>query len=172
MSEDQKAQDQADEYNGFARSKKVKAENGEEFTVRNPMFFKAPQTVAYNQLHHRINKCDKWPDAQAPEQRMRSVQPDGTEVETFIGARVIPGEYIEPYQEDGVLVEPPYEIQVARIALGDEQYEKFEEAGGSPREVVEVLAELRRGVQKRADADDKSVGSVSVLAAVPSPDSQ
>lgn len=102
---------------------------------------------------------------------MKSVQPDGTEVETFIGARIVKGDYIEPYQEDGVLVDPPYEVQVAQIVLGD-KYDEFEDAEGSPREVVELLAELRRGVTKRVDADPKSDGGSGVLAVVPTPDSQ
>lgn len=172
MSEDQHAQDQADEYNGFARSGTIKAGNGEEFTVRNPVFFNASQTVAYNKLHHRMNKCDRWPDTEQPEQRMKSVQPDGTEVETYTGARTIRGDFIEPYQEDGELVDPPYEVQAARIAMGDAEYDRFEAADGSPYQVVLLLRDLRAGVQKRADADDKSVGSDRVLAAVPTPDSQ
>lgn len=167
----QQAQEQADEHVSFLRSKDITTETGAVFKVRNPMFFKASQLSEYNKLHHRMNHCDRWPDEQAPEQRMKSVQPDGTEVETFIGARIVKGDYIEPYQEDGVLVDPPYEVQVAQIVLGD-KYDEFEDAGGSPREVVELLAELRRGVTKRVDADPKSDGGSGVLAVVPTPDSQ
>jgi hypothetical protein len=165
------AQEQANEYNGFARTGEITGENGEKFTVKNPMFFNAKQHVAYEKLHHRMNKCDRWPDSEKPEQRMSTHQPDGTKVETFVGAYTQRGDYIEPYQEDGVLVDPPYAIQVAQIVLGDE-YHKFEDAGGSPWELVEKLAELRRGVQKRVDADPKSDARDGVLAAVPAPDSK
>lgn len=172
MSEDQKAQEQADEYQSFARSGKVKAGNGEEFTVRNPLFFSASQSAAYNKLHHRMNHCDRWPDTEQPERSMKTRQPDGTEVETHIGAHTVRGDFIEPYEENGVLVDPPYEVQAARIAMGDEEYEKFEAADGSPYQVTLILRDLRQGVQKRSDDDSKSVGSDSVLAAVPTPDSQ
>lgn len=167
----QDAQDQADEHVSFLRSGEITTETGAVFKVRNPMFFKASQLSEYNKLHHRMNHCDRWPDRQAPEQRMKSVQPDGTEVETFIGARTIEGDFIEPYEEGGVLVDPPYEVQVAQIVLGD-KYAEFEAAEGSPRELVEKLAELRRGVSKRVDADPKSDGGVGVLAVVPAPDSE
>ena len=62
-------------------------------------------------------------------------------------------------------------MQVAQIVLGD-KYDEFEAAGGSPRELVEMLAELRRGVTKRVDADPKSDGGGRVLASIPTPDSQ
>lgn len=170
MSDDH-AEAQANEHQSFARSATITTDDGQKFTVRNPLYLSASQLVAYNKLHHRINKCDRWPTIEQPEQTMKSRQPDGTETEMHTGARTIIGEYIEPYQEDGVMVDPPYEIQAAQIVLGD-QYEKFDAAGGSPREVVELLAELRRGVTKRADADPKSDGSGGVLAAVPAPDGQ
>lgn len=171
MSNDDLAEAQANEHRSFARSATITTEDGQEFTVRNPMYLTAAQLTAYNALHHRINKCDRWPSIEQPEQTMKSRQPDGTETEMHTGARTVIGDYIEPYQENGVMVSPPYEIQAAMIVLGG-QYEKFEAAGGSPREVVELLAELRRGVQKRADVDPKSVGSDSVLASVPTPGSQ
>ncbi|MDV7228747.1 hypothetical protein R4531_22815, partial [Mycolicibacterium fortuitum] len=170
MSDDH-AEAQANEHQSFARSATITTDDGQKFTVRNPLYLSASQLVAYNELHHRINKCDRWPDVDQPEQKMKTVQPDGTEVETYIGARTIRGDYIEPYQENGVMVNPPYEIQAAMIVMGD-KYDAFEAAGGSPREVVELLAELRRGVQKRVDADPKSDGRGGVLAAVPAPDSQ
>ncbi|AEN79876.1 tail assembly chaperone [Mycobacterium phage PhancyPhin] len=149
------AQEQADTYDSFARSGEITALNGDVFTVRNPLFFNVDQLTAYNRLHHRMNQCDRWPDVEKPEQRMKSRQPDGTEVETFVGAHTVRGDYIEPYQENGILVEPPYEVQVCKIVMGDEEYEKFAAAGGSPREVVELVKELRSGVVKRADADSK-----------------
>lgn len=171
MPEDQQAQDQAEQHGSFARSAKVRADDGTEFTVRNPLYFHEDQLTAYHELHHRMNKCDRWPDIEKPEQRMETSQPDGTVVKTFIGAHVQRGDYIEPYQEDGMLVTPPYEVQVSKIALGEEEYGKFKAAGGSPREVVDLLAELRRGIANRVESDSKSDGGGRVLAAVPAPDS-
>lgn len=175
MSDDkalQAAQEQADNYGGFARSGKVTArDTGEVFTFRNPMCFSDDQLLAYQKLHHRMNQCDRWSDTEVPEQRMKSVEPGGQEVETLIGAHVRRGDYIEPYQEDGVMVEPLYEVQVAQIMLGD-RYEKFRAGGGSSRELVEVLAELRREKDKRVSVDPKSDGDGGAVAAVPAADSQ
>ncbi|MCV7255345.1 hypothetical protein H7J86_24585 [Mycobacterium hackensackense] len=177
MAEDQdkNAQDQADANNSFARSATITTEENVTFTVRNPLFFNAKQLTAYHKLHHRMNQCDRWPDTEQPERRVFTQQPDGTKIESYTGAHVVRGDYIEPYQEtgeDGIthLVDPPYEIQVCQIVLGD-KYQEFEDAGGSPGELVQLLKDLRSGLVKRADADDKSVGSASVLAAVPTPDS-
>lgn len=168
----QAAQDQADEYDGFARPGKVTArDTGEVFTVRNPLLFSDDQLLAYQKLHHRMNKCDRWPDTEVPEQRMKSIDPNGTQVDTLIGAHTRRGDYIEPYEEGGVLVEPLYEVQVAQIVLGDD-YERFRAGGGSSRELVHVLSELRANTDKRVSGDPKSVGGGGVVDAVPAPDSQ
>lgn len=173
---DREAQDQADANGSFARSAPITTENGSTFQVRNPLFFNAKQLREYTALHHRVNCCDRWPDRHVPEQRMISHEKDGLKVETFVGAHTVRGDYIEPYQttdSDGkvVVLDPPYEIQLSMIVLGD-NYQAFEDAGGSPRELVDLLRDLQTVVAKRADADDKSVGSAGVLAAVPEADRQ
>ena len=173
---DEQAQDQADANESFARSMPITTEDGPVFQVRNPLFFNAKQLKAYSALHYRINHADRWPDRNVPEQRMVSQEKDGTKVETFVGAHVQRGDFIEPYQETDehgtvTMIDPPYEIQMSMIVLGDE-YEQFEESGGSPRELVELLKQLREGVANRVDADPKSVGSPGVLEAGPETDSQ
>ena len=173
---DKQAQDQADSNESFARSAPITTEDGSVFQVRNPLFFNATQLKAYTALHYRINHCDRWPDRHIPEQRMVSQEKDGTKVETSVGAHVQRGDYIEPYQEtseDGTvtLVDPPYEIQMSMIVLGDD-YQKFEDAGGSPRELVDLLKQLREGIANRADADPKSLGRTPVLADGTETDSQ
>lgn len=165
------AQEQADEYGSFTRSATITTRTGEKFTVGNPNLFDDDQLLAYQKLHHRMNKCDRWPDTEVPEQRVLSENPDGTKVETYSGAYTRRGEFIEPYQEKGKLVEPVYEVQVAQIVLGD-KYAAFKAAKGSSRELVTKLAEMRQGTDKRADDDSKSVGSDSVLEVAPTPNSE
>lgn len=173
----QAAQEQADEYDGFARSGKITArKSGEVFTVPNPQFFDDDMLTAYQALHHRMNQCDRWPDTEVPEQHVETSQPDGTVVKSHIGAYTRRGEYIEPYQEtgaDGVskLVDPPYEVQVAQIVLGD-RYEAFKAGGGSSRELTMELAKLRDRGEEREAADPKSSGSAADSAAVAAGDSQ
>lgn len=173
---DKQAQDQADANESFARSAPITTEGGSVFQVRNPLFLNAKQLREYTALHFRVNHCDRWPDQHLPEQRIVNVEKDGSKVESFVGAHVRRGDYVEPYQEtdaDGkvTLLDPPYEIQLSMIVLGD-QYQQFEDAGGSPRELVEIVKQLRDGIAKRVDADDKSVGSAGVLEDGPAADSQ
>lgn len=173
---DKQAQDQADANESFARSLPITTEDGSVFQVRNPLFFNAKQLKANTALHYRINHADRWPDRHVPEQRMVSQEKDGTKVETFVGAHVQRGDFIEPYQEtdehgDVKMIDPPYEIQMSMIVLGDE-YQRFEDSGGSPRELCELLKDLRDGVANRVDADPKSLGSTGVLEAGSEADSQ
>jgi len=159
------AAEQATEYGGFARSAKIVARrSGEEFEVRSPLLFDDDQLIAYQRLHHLINQCDRWPDTQVPEQRIVSKRENGEEVETYIGAHTRRGEFIEPYQKDGELIDPPYEIQVAQIVLGDD-YERFRAGGGSSRELVQLLAEMRIAAENRVAGDSKSADGDDLLEA-------
>ncbi|GJJ22281.1 hypothetical protein [Mycolicibacterium mageritense] len=172
------AQEQADTYDGFARSATITArKSGEVFTIGNPLFFDDDQLAAYQALHHRMNQCDRWPDTEIPEQSIESTDPNGATVKTHNGAHVRRGDYIEPYQEtdkDGVtrLVDPPYEVQVAKIVLGEEDYARFKAGGGSSRELTMKLQKLRERVEEREAADPKSVGGAADSAAVAASDSK
>lgn len=168
----QAAQDQADEYGGFARAGKITARgSGEVFDVRNPLFFDDDMLTAYQALHHRMNQCDRWPDTEVPEQHVETAQPDGTVVKSHMGAHTRRGDYIEPYQENGILVDPPYEVQVAKIILGD-KYDAFKAGGGSSRELAMVLQKLRERGEEREAADPKSVGSTADSSSVASGSSE
>lgn len=178
MSDLKAAQEQANEYDGFARSGTIVArKSGETFTIPNPMFFDDDQLAAYQALHHLMNQCDRWPDTEIPEQSIESVDPNGAKVKTHNGAHVRRGDYIEPYQQtdkDGVtrLIDPPYEVQVAKIVLGEEDYARFKAGGGSSRELTMVLAKLRERVEEREAADSKSAGGSAGSAVVAAADSE
>lgn len=159
------AQEQADEFGGFARSATVVAhKSGEKFTVPSVVLLDDDQLVAYEKLHFELNRCDRWPDVESPQQRFINKNPDGTVVETEIGAHTQRGDFIQPYQKDGVLVEPPYSIQLATIYWGTEGYAKFKAGGGRSAEIPEKLRELNTQLQERAAADSKSAGSNGDLA--------
>lgn len=159
------AQEQADEFGGFARSAKVVArKTGEEFTVPSVILLDDDQLVAYEELHHKLNQCDRYHDTEQPLQRFVTKNPDGTEVETEIGAHTIRGDFIQPYQKDGELVKPPYSIQLAIIFWGQEGYDRFKAGGGRSAEIPEKLRELNAAMQERLASDSKSAGSDSDLA--------
>ena len=167
------AQEQADTYDGFARSGKIVAPgSGEEFTFRNPVFFGDDQLAAYQALNHLMNQCDRWPDTEIPEQSVESTDLSGATVKTHRGAYVSRGDYIEPYQKDGELIDPPYEVQVAKIVLGEDDYARFKAGGGSSRELTMVIKKLRERVEEREAADSKSAGGAADSAAVAASDSK
>jgi hypothetical protein len=117
-----------------------------------------------SRLHHRLNQCDRYPDVEQPKQRFVHKNPDGTEVETESGAHTVRGDFIQPYQTDGELFEPPYSIQLAVIFWGEDGYTRFKDGGGRSAEIPEKLQELNRETQKRMAADSKSVGRDTDLA--------
>lgn len=160
------AQEQADEFGGFARSATVVAhKTGEEFTVPSVILLDDDQLIAYEKLHHQLNQCDRHPDVDQPKQRFVHKNPDGTEVETEIGAHTQRGDFIQPYQKDNELITPPYSIQLAIIFWGEEGYKRFKEGGGRSAEIPEKLRELNAEMAKRMAADSKSAGRDSDLAA-------
>lgn len=159
------AQEQADEAGGLARSAKVVAhKTGEEFTVPTVLLLDDDQLIAYEQLHHGLNQCDRYPDTEQPRQRFVHKNPDGTEVETEIGAHVQRGDFIQPYQKDGELIVPPYSIQLAIIFWGEKGYQRFKNGGGRSAEIPEVLRELNAAMARRMASDSKSAGSSGDLA--------
>lgn len=154
----QEAREQADEYTSFIRSGKVKAhKTGKEFTIPSLQLLDDDQQVAYNKLMHTLNQCDRWPDTEVPERTVKQTDPDGTVTETTIKRHTMTGDFISPYQKDGELVEPPYNIAMAQILLGD-QYDQFKAGGGKSAEVVEELMRLRVETVKRQASDPKSGG--------------
>jgi hypothetical protein len=160
------AQEQADEFGGFARSATVVAhKSGEKFQVPSVILLDDDQLIAYEKLHFELNQCDRWPDVENPKQRFVNKNPDGSEVETEIGAHTIRGDFIQPYQKDGALVEPPYSIQLAILFWGAEGYQRFKKGGGRSAEIPEKLRELNSQIKERSAADSKSAGSDGDLAA-------
>jgi hypothetical protein len=172
MSEDQlprqtaEAQEQADEVGGLARSAIIKAhKTGEEFVIPSVLLLDDDQLIAYEKLHFEVNQCDRLPDDVRPEQSFVSKDPNGTVVETKTGAHTVRGDFIQPYQKDGVRMHPPYSIQLALIYWGEDGYAKFKAGGGRSAEIPTKLNELNLEITKRMADDSKSAGSDSDLAA-------
>lgn len=153
------AQEQADEADGFGRSATVVAhKSGEEFIVPSVVLLDDDQLIAYEKLHHELNQCDREPDFQSPEQQFVNKKPDGSVIETKTGGYTQRGGFIQPYQKDDVLIEPPYSIQLAIIFFGEDGYKRFKAGGGRAAEIPEKLRQLNTEMQERMAADSKSAG--------------
>jgi hypothetical protein len=167
------AQAQADAYGGFARSATVVApKTGEKFTIPSLLLLDDDQLTAYEELHFKLNQCDRWPDVNQPQQKFVHKNADGSEVVTEVGEHVQRGEIIQPYQKDGELISPPYSIQLAKIFWGEEGYLRFKNGGGRSAEIPRILRELNTAIQERRASDSKSDGSSVDLAPVPETDSE
>jgi hypothetical protein len=173
------ARDQADEYEGFARSGRVKAhKTGKWYTVTNLLMLDDDQQDRYDALIHELNQCDKYPDVEIPEQvvperHIKVTDPDGSVSETTVAehrvpARVQRGDFIEPYQKDGVRITPPYNVAIAQIVLDD--YEGFKAGGGRSSEVRMELLRMKKETEERQRNDSKSGDGVSPVEGVPAGD--
>lgn len=152
----QDAREQADEYGSFIRSGKVKAhKSGEVFTFPSLRLLDDDQQVEYNKLQHTLNQCDRWPDTEVPERTIKQTDADGTVTETTVKAHTVRGDFMTPYQKDGKLIEPPYNIAIAQLLLGD-RYEEFKQSGGRSAELVEELMRMQSESLKRQSSDPKS----------------
>ena len=153
------AREQADEADSFIRSGKVTAhKTGKEYTFPSLDLLDDDQSVAYNKLMHTLNQCDRWPDTEVPARTVKQTDADGTVTETTVEAHTLRGDIMSPYQKDGELIEPPYNIAMAQILLGDD-YDEFKTGGGKSAEVVEELFRIRADRVKRQTDDPKSSGS-------------
>lgn len=133
--------------------------------------------AALEKLEFELESYDRYPEVYIPEQKGKDRNGD----EISLPAQIVPGAVRLPYRKtnaDGVaeLLDPPYSVQVAKIALGDD-YEKLR-AGkvngkrGSAADVWRIWNEQNYNVTDRVDADPKSDAGADDLAVVPAPDGE
>lgn len=171
----QDAKEQAAEYFGFAASVQIKVGN-EIFEIPNPGLLDDDQQDRWDELQFELEKCDKMPDVEHPEQKIpeRTVKnEDGSE--TIIPAQTIPawtekGDFYKPYRKtdaDGntKLLKPNYNTRLAMAIFGD-RYEAFKKAGGSGSQISLEWAKMNQEFQKRVESDPKSEGSSPSLEVV------
>lgn len=151
------AREQADEHDGFLRSGKVKArKTGKVYTIPNLQLLDDDQQQAYDRYIHELQQCDRYPDVQVPERTIKTTDPETGEVtETTIAGHTLRGDFIEPYQKDGKLIEPPYNVRLTQILLGD-KYEEFKNGGGRSADVRQELLRMKRETEERVRNDSKS----------------
>ncbi|QDK01120.1 tail assembly chaperone [Mycobacterium phage Purky] len=153
----------------------------EKFEVPNPALLDDDQQERWNALQLRIQQCDRLPDIEIPAHKLRSktTYVNGEEIrisaegeivggevrvedtESFIPARTVRGQLIEPYQktnEDGKveLMTPGYHAQCAIALWGEEGYQRFKSGKGNSRLINLIWQRMAQEGKSRSAADPKS----------------
>lgn len=126
--------------------------------------------AALERLEFELESYDRYPDIHVPEQK--AVDRNGAEItlpaETKPGAVKIPYRKTDPQTGEVTLLDPPYTVQVAKIALGEAAYKKLR-AGkvngrrGSAADVWRIWNSQGLDLVEREAADSKSVSGSHVL---------
>jgi hypothetical protein len=120
----------------------------------------------YEELQFEMESYDRDEDIHIPEQRLKDS--DGNENGVVLPATTSLGALKRPYRKDGELIKPPHSVRVARIALGEQGYQRLVAGGKSAGDVWRAWAKQAAELRDREAADSKSEGSFVDLEAVPS----
>lgn len=168
-----KAREQADAYDSLFGDTPIELNDGTTVSVppHPDLGMLSDEAMeAYEELQFEMESYDREEDIHIPEQRL--LGPDGNPTGVVLPATVQKGELKRPYRIDGVRVSPPYSVRVAKIALGDAEYERLRAGGKSAADVWRVWSKQATALRERQAVDSKSDGSSLALASVPSPDSE
>ncbi len=124
----------------------------------------------YEELQFEMESYDREEDIFIPEQRLKDSE--GNENGVVLPATTSLGALKRPYRKNGELVKPPHSVRVARIALGEEGYQKLVAGGRSAGDVWRAWAKQAAELRDREASDPKSEGSSVDLEAVPSTNSK
>lgn len=132
--------------------------------------------AAKDKLEVDLESYDRFPDIYIPEQKAKDR--NGAEItlpaETKRGALKLP--YRKTVGDVAEVLDPPYDVQLVRLALGDEDYQRLR-AGtvnrrrGSVADVQRIWNEGFTELARRRKTDPKSDGGADVLADVAAADS-
>lgn len=178
------ARAQAAEYGGLFAPSILRLDDGTELIVPphpSLQMFDDEAQAELDQLHLELDtEYERHPDIQVPEQTIYDKKTG--QVITVLPATTQRGGLIEPYRKrlpDGSyqLMNPPYKVRVAQIALGERQYALLRNGTidghqGSAADVWRIWNEQGVKVAEREKADSKSEAGAVDLEAVPTPDSE
>jgi hypothetical protein len=122
-------------------------------------------TGEYEELQFEMESYDREEDIFIPEQRLRDSS--GNENGVVLPATTSLGALKRPYRKDGELIKPPHSVRVARIALGEQGYQRLVAGGKSAGDVWRLWAKQAAELRDREAGDSKSEGSPVDLEAVP-----
>lgn len=142
------------------------APNGDKFPVYNVLLLDDDQQENFDLLNFNLGKCDKHPDQEIAGRTVTATDPDGTEVKTEYHAQTVKGGFVQPYQLNGKLVTPNYNVQLVKALLSEDDYVKFKAAKGKSSEYAAAVKKLSEAADDREASDPKSEAGSSALADV------
>ena len=177
------AREQANEYGSPFSTSTLVLDDGYIITVPphpSLQMFDDEAQAELDALHLELDEeYERHPDVQIPEQTVYD-KVSGKVVSVFPPSTQR-GALKEPYRkkvgDKTVLMDPPYKVRVAKIALGEQDYARLRSGTingrrGSAADVWRVWNEKGMEVAGREKDDSKSSGGGVDLEAVPTPDSQ
>jgi hypothetical protein len=179
------AREQAEEYNSTFASTELNLDDGTVIVVPphpNLRMFDDDGLAALERLNLKLEGYDRHPDNPIPE---RKVYDKSGNLVSTLPAEVQPGPLkTNPHRKTDPttgevleVLDPPYEVQVAQFALGEEDYARLR-AGevngrrGSAADVWRIWNEQGAKLVERRKTDHKSDGSAGGVAPVATPDSE
>lgn len=132
---------------------------GEIFEIPHKDLFDPDQQDRWDELLHTVRGYDRGPDL--------------TQIAAEDGTVIRPaqrGEVLIPHSKDGELVRPSWSERLGIVLWGEEAAKRFRDGGGNFNEIEIVWARQAENLRKWREADSKSAGSYSGLAAVPDSD--
>lgn len=124
----------------------------------------------YEELQFEMESYEREDDIHIPEQRLKGA--DGQETGVVLPASVVRGALKRPYRRINAegkseLIKPPHSVKVAKIALGDLEYDRLVNGGKSAGDVWRIWAKQAAELRDREAEDSKSDGGSVALASVP-----
>lgn len=163
------AREQADEYDSLFADIQLELDDGTTLAIPphpDLGMLDDEATEQYEELQFEMESYDREEDIIIPEQRLKDS--DGNETGVVLPGSVAPGALKRPYRKDGELIKPPHSVRVARIALGEEGYQRLVAGGKSAGDVWRAWAKQAAELRDREDSDSKSERGTVDLEAVPS----
>lgn len=164
----QQAREQADAYDSLFADIQLKLNDGTYLAVPpHPDLGMLDDEAMgeYEELQFEMESYDREEDIFIPEQRLKDSS--GNENGVVLPATTSPGALKRPYRKNGELIKPPHSVRVARIALGEEGYQRLIAGGKSAGDVWRAWAKQAAELRDREAGDSKSEGSSVDLEAVP-----
>lgn len=174
------AREQADEYSSVFAPTPLKLDDGTVIKVPphpNLRMLDDEAQAGLERLEFALESYDRHPDVYIPEQKVKDrsgnemvLPPETKEGPLKLPHRKTNGDVAE-------LLDPPYTVQVAQIALGEDDYAKLrggeiDGRRGSAADVWRIWNEQGLDIAERRAADSKSDGGAGVLEDVAATDSE
>jgi hypothetical protein len=138
------AAEQACEYFGFLSYEEIDLrDGGPPLKIPNPQLLSAELRKKFDELRMEFEDCDR------------------DEIE-LAGGETIKGDYLDPRRRKGELVDPPYEVELAKVIWGEDGYRRFAEAAEKstvpvgPGIISMVWARMDDQMKRRQRSDSKS----------------